>query len=324
MPKQASHVTIPMRSSDENPIDNTIPPGMSEEGLQDALTRSGYPLQGLVSERLLPDWRVLEEWGYIDPSSEQHRSLDIFAYLDRAKTEGSSRIGAVLLIECKRSIHPYVFFRSIPENFPYRFPSIAGVRGMLRVENQAGNRSQDVPACEILGLQDHGFVRSGPPRCATFTRATASGKKVTISGTEPFHSVVLPLARARDHYLSLRKPPRDPNRLFPDVVLTIAVFDAPMMLVDDPARPRDPVFVPWVRIVRREADPSASKHRGGWYRFYTVDVVHIAFFPKYLKEHVEPFIEEFQSRAERSLENLKKGGKVPSIDSWEWHQVRAK
>ncbi len=94
-----------------NPSQNALSPGLSLEKVTDAVRRSGYMLQTLVASELQKTFIVTEEWGYPDRNSQEHRTLDIFAYKQIAQ---ENRNGVVvtpclaLLVECKRSRLPYM------------------------------------------------------------------------------------------------------------------------------------------------------------------------------------------------------------------------
>ena len=67
-----------MRHSSSNPAANILPTSANESALVQALESSGYPLQGVVAEKLqVAGFRVVEEWGFIDADTKEHRSIDI-------------------------------------------------------------------------------------------------------------------------------------------------------------------------------------------------------------------------------------------------------
>lgn len=313
-----------MKSVPENPCGNVLPPGVHPEGLAKALELSGYPLQGIVARMLEAQCHVIEEWGYIDRDTKEHRALDLYAH-------HSGKLGVAeainprltLLIECKRSAHPYIFFRSTTANRPHKFPSIAGLpKEHFKLQELGSGRYREVPAAELLGLDQHPFVLNGPARCATFTKGTPSGDKVSLSGNDPFNGLVLPLTKALDHYLGLTKPSGWMTHLYPSVTLCISVLDAPMLVVDDPAHPGQPSLNPWARIIRREANPDERARHSGWYKFYTVDAVHLEFFPQYLEHHLFPFFHHFAKRVTLGAEVLRNGGVVDSLEAWHWDSIQ--
>lgn len=182
----------------------------------------------------------------------------------------------------------------------------------------------EVHGGDALGLNTLCFVEPGPPKCAAFIKAVPKGKKVDLSGTEPFNSLVLPITKALDHAAALYKENGVPEWLFPTLILCVSVVDAPMLMVDDPTSPNNPVLLPWVRIVRQEANPSDKNRLWSrpWYRYYSIDVVYAEFFAKYVSEHVLPFAQSYAERAVEKAEVLLHGGEVTSLNKWSWEQVR--
>jgi hypothetical protein len=292
---------------------------MNEPTLIHAIETSGYPLQGVVADKLKSAFGVTEEWGYIDRDTHEHRSLDVFAF-KRLLTDGDVQPSLVLLIECKRSIHPYVFFRDVVDRQIPRFPQIAGLtRSAVTIHESSGQRLRETTGAAMLGLAELPFVRPGPPHCCAFTMAIAQGDKVSVSGTDPFNSVILPLVKAMDHAASLYKPDSDTTRLYPTLLLGVSVLDAPMLIVNSPREASAPVLMPWVRVRRQEAQPDRD---GIQYMHYAVDVVHVEFFDQFIVEHLTPFTDQFVSRARKQSTILFKSGTVANLDNWHWDKVQ--
>jgi hypothetical protein len=56
-----------MRTHPSNPAGNCLPPSTTDKGIVAAIETSGYPLQGIVTAKLLSHgFNASEEWGYID------------------------------------------------------------------------------------------------------------------------------------------------------------------------------------------------------------------------------------------------------------------
>jgi len=311
-----------MRKSSSNPPTNIIPSNIDEADLVRAVETSGYPLQGVVAEKLEKlEFKVTEEWGFIDSDSQQHRSLDIFAYKilhGDGKDPISPRVA--LLIECKRTIHPYVFFKAISESKIFTFPVVAGVAGAgVELEQRDGKMSMSASGQRVLGLDQLPFVNS-VPRCASFSKALPSGKRVELSGADPFNGIVLPLVKALEYANKMYKPHGN-VRVDPTLLLCMCVLDAPMVLVESPTKASDPVLTPWVRITRIQA--SLEPHRNP-YKFHAIDMIHIDSLESIMVNHVTPFTEEFTNRALRLGAIWKSGGVVESLAGWEWDQIKVK
>lgn len=313
-----------MKAAKFNPKSNQLPVGINETELVDAIEASGYPLQGIVANKLVSLFSVTEEWGYIDRDSKDHRALDIFAYKRLCEdNESPIQPNLVLLIECKRSRHPYVFFENVIERSIPGFPLVAGLpRNLVSISEQNGNRRRDAFGEEVLGLRELPLIETGPPKCAAFSKAIPSGKKVKLSGTDPFNSLVLPLVKALDHTSQLYQARERADRIFPSLVFCISVLDAPMVLVESPESATDPVLAPWIRITRLEANPDPRS----WtrYRSYAVDAVHIDHFDEVLRDRILPLAAEFSRRAVRLGNVLFNGGLVSDISNWRWDQIQEK
>jgi hypothetical protein len=313
-----------MKQHPTNPARNCLSPSVDEGELVRAIETSGYPLQGIVAEKLMPQFTVTDEWGYIDRDKKDHRSIDIYAYKDLTADDSAIvQPDLVLLAECKRSVHPFVFFKNVNDRSIPGFPAVAGLnRGVVEIREASGKRLSEVKGGRALGLDRLPFIESGPPTCAIFSRATLSGKKVELSGTELFNSLVLPLVKALDHAYVLFKARERPDRLFPKLVMSIGVVDAPMILVESPHRASDPILIPWVRIVRQESveDPKSPQR----YRHYGIEVVHIDYFDEFLSKHLLPFAEEFGRRTVLMSEILLRGGEVQGLDNWTWDHIKQK
>lgn len=313
-----------MRSDTHNPSGNQLPPGLLETELINAIESSGYPLQGVVAGELKKHFDdVTEEWGYIDHDTKEHRSLDVFAHKYVSEDHPAEvQPGVILLIECKRSRHPYIFFRSTSPPSMHEFPFVAGLRnGEIYLREIDNNRGISASGAKVLGLDELPFVEPGPPVCASFTKAVPSGKKVELSGTDPYNSIVLPLAKAFDHASRLFKAAPSVSRIYPMLTLCIGVVDAPMLVVEAPDRASDPVLSPWVRIVRQEANTADSPWE--WYRFYYADVVHAGFFGEYLQKHLIPFAQEFGKRVAELKKVFVHGANVKDVTNWTWEELRA-
>lgn len=159
-----------MRKDTENPEGNDLPPGCKEEALLSAIEESGYPFQGQVAYKLKEHFHVTEEWGYVDSSTKEHRSLDIFGYrLLNENKKAAVQPRCAVLVECKQSRHPYVFFRRVTDRLIPDFPAIASVPHDIMISQMVGDsseRSTMIHASQVLGLDQVPFVHTGPPICA--------------------------------------------------------------------------------------------------------------------------------------------------------------
>ena len=73
-----------MKSSKNNPNSNVLGAGLNENQIDDAISKSGYPLQLEIARILKPKFGITEEWGYygLHPAHFYlpHYSLLIFLF----------------------------------------------------------------------------------------------------------------------------------------------------------------------------------------------------------------------------------------------------
>lgn len=156
-----------MHKSNGNPDANDLPPELTEADLARAIGESGYPLQLRVAAILATRFRVTEEWSYIDRVTGGLRALDLSATLELG---GECPVPSLrLLVECKASRLPYVFFPVVANPSLAQFPQIHGVPGKV-VNLSAGFSARRYPVPYVLGLSGERFVSNGPPLCATFSK----------------------------------------------------------------------------------------------------------------------------------------------------------
>jgi hypothetical protein len=232
------------------------------------------------------------------------------------------------MIECKRSEHPYIFFRMVTRSEMLWFPSVYGLPH-LGVSLREGNSSKNPPRQEIvtasraLGLSELPFVFEGPDRVASFSQANLKGRRVELSGADAFRNLALPLSKAADHprLVYSHAHGTGDTTVFPKAALAIALLDAPMILIEGPDRFVETTYTPWVRIVRQE--PNVDPLKGEIpFRQFAIDAVHIDFFEEYIEKHVNPFTMEFARRSEQLREVYIDGGEVPNLDHWHWSEIR--
>lgn len=310
-----------MKGTPSNPPENRMPPGILDSTLTSSVHSSGYPLQMRVAGQLSESFTVTEEWGFADKDTREHRALDVFA-IRGFTDEPAPRIGPILilLIECKRSKHPYIFFQSAIDRIAPRFPRVAGlIADKIDLHERGTNRFRTGHASYALQLDALPFVNGSVVHCSALSKAIPKGDKVELSGSEPYNSLILPLTKAADHATTLYAHKRDRNQIFPALVLSICVLDAPMVLFKAPDESAEPVLTPWLRVVRQE--PTGERELREAYRWSAIDVVHSAYFETFVDEHVMPFAVEFASRIRHFGEALFVGGEVGSLDNWDWSEV---
>ncbi|HKO36395.1 MAG TPA: hypothetical protein VJV21_07945 [Pyrinomonadaceae bacterium] len=297
----------------DNPPQNALPSEIDETVVAEAIAASGYPLQLRVASFLSSRFKLVEEWAFKDRTTGELRSLDLYATMQLSDT-GVVRPGLTLLIECKRSRLPYVFFRTATPPEIQSFPAIHGLRAET-LTTHAPNAQMQMPIGHLLGLGAEPFATKGPDFCATFSKCARKGKDVELSGVDAFNNIVLPLVSALRYDADHRRLSQPQPMYFPTVTLAICVLQAPMLLTEVVSGYR--VLHPWVRIIREEAAIGNPREQ------YAIDVVHVDFLDKFLSEHLLPFVEVFRERAVgrfSMFHNLT--AHVPSLSGWAWRDVR--
>jgi len=195
--------------------ENELRLGMTDEELRLAVGRSGYPFQAVVTELIESQLQpfghvsVFEEWSYRDSDTDTIRQLDALVILD-GKTEGQSnhfiRTRLALLVECKKSENPYIFFTrekvqywNILEGFPSEWMTIHDV---------ARDFDYRMHVADFFGLYDLPINRI--PHAVSMARAERQQKKIVLSGEESFRSLYYPLLKARDYFCESTSDDEDP------------------------------------------------------------------------------------------------------------------
>ena len=325
-----------MHETSNNPKQNQLPVSIKEDAIIDALKKSGYPLQGIVSSLLKNEFNVTEEWGYIDRDTNQHRSLDVFCYKTypdlevKVKDIRPSQLSfyqvspnVALLIECKRSEQPFIFFKNLTQNKIPHFPLITGVReGYIPISRKDdGSKFKECSIQEILGLDEHRFISDAPYLCSTFCKIKPKGKDfVELSGEEIYSGIVLPLVKAQEHTNESFRVKRGniDQYLYPVLIFSIVVIDSPILIVENPVTPI-PILTPWIRLVRQESGFKDGKK--GPIKYYGIDVVHSDFLRKYINDHFLPFAQDFATRVNKLASVIVNGARVDDIDNFTWESL---
>ncbi len=309
-----------MNSAPDNPPENRLTHGVSEENIAEAVSKSGYPLQTVVAAHLRSAFNpVHEEWSYIDSDTGQFRTMDVFARkhvdVNRLPTEDEQVMASLcLLIECKKSDLPYIFFLS-PDTMPSPdFPLMCGLPE-LTLELSSNIYREGVPISHALNLESLPFI-SESLYCTSFSRLERPSKnKMHLSGDDPFNRLVQPIAKAMRHHEAHRiSGPYDYASYLCDITLGVGVLDAPMVGVHVSENDNSLSYVPWVRVVRHESSIPEDADRK-LHRLLAIDIVHRGFFQTYLEDHVYAFAADVAGCL-KTHENALANGKGRANDDW--------
>lgn len=283
-----------MNQSENNPNSNQLNAGVTEALVLDAVRRSGYPLQTFIADLLRENQLgVQEEWSFIDKDLGDLRALDIHASKRLYDLKGNHRVRPHLnlLIECKQSDLPYMFFKAIGNTWLPDFPRIGGLsKDEIVISTDDDRSTWSHSIINALQLDKHDF-HTQSVFCHTFSKCVRKGKELELSGSDAYNGLVLPLTKAVQHLVHAERPGETAAYFDAHLILGVGVVDAPMVTVE--LENGSPILsmTPWVRVLRHEYVDS-----DGWWernKMRAIDVVHKDYFSQYLLGGLIPFAEEF-------------------------------
>ena len=283
-----------MSHSIRNPESNILTNGVEEQQIIEAVRISGYPLQTIIYEMLSKKFRIQEEWNFIDSDSNEERAIDLLAELylyDFNKPQPRVRPILNLIIECKQSDMPYVFFLTKDKQQTPKFPVIAGLanKNIVFTSDDEGS-TYNFSILQALELSNHQFLSTSPIFANTFSKGARKGKKIELSGSQPYQGLVNPLLKAVSYFEECEKPPETAHYFDCHITIPIAVIDGPMVSVKC-TDSNEIEMVPWVRIPRHQtANKDDNCHLAN---IGAIDVVHKDYLEEYISDHVMPFATDF-------------------------------
>jgi hypothetical protein len=302
-----------------NPASNQLGHGVTEEQVRTAVDKSGYPLQTEMAELLRPSFSVREEWSYVDRDSKELRSMDLRAEMDLYEwnTHPKIRPHLTVLVECKQSELPYIFFESKQQMWTLEHPKVYGLHSSsINVSTDDSRSGWTFSIIHALGLHEHAF-QNAPAQSNTFSKCVRKGKDLELSGTESYSGLILPMIKALDHLSVAEKPVKTAQYFDAHLSIALAVLDAPMLVAHPEGKTTKLDFAPWVRVMRHEYASNEEKFSRD--RQWAVDVVHRDYVEPYLETALLPFAHEFARRVLRHTKELATGKAFVAgmeADSW--------
>jgi hypothetical protein len=284
-----------MESAPDSPTANTFGSGVTDAMVEQAIRSSGYPLQLVVAQTLAKDFSLQEEWSFVDPDTGTARTIDLVAtkhLFEWEEPQPRVRPALNLVIECKQSDLPYVFFLSGSRPCLPDFPIISGLKAKhIVLTSDDDPSSWSCRPLEVLGLFRHPFLTESVPFCMTFSKCARKGSELVLSGSDPYQSLVFPILKAAQHFDKIQKPPSTAFYFDCEIVIGLGILDAPMVGVRLTDSGTKTELLPWVRVVRHEPHDGHSKHDST--QVLGIDIVHKDYLGTYLDHHVMPFANEF-------------------------------
>jgi hypothetical protein len=287
-----------MKAASENPTSNQLPAGLEGIDIEAAVDASGYPLQTSVASDLLSKFDLVQpEWAYTDSDTGQIRTLDVLAQKRLYSTEQGQlylRPELALLIECKQSEMPYVFFSlDKPPPGARHALTVAGLRHeKLTITTDDDPSSWTFPVLHALELDQDDFISNPPIAAAAMSKLARRGNKLELSGANAYSSLVLPLVKSLQDFQERQKPTDTAVYFDVSLPIALALVDGPLVSVGVLPGRTTYELVPWVRLYRHDVNLEA-KHPVDRDELYALDVVHRDWFHTYLDGHVFPFAKRF-------------------------------
>jgi hypothetical protein len=297
-----------MKNANNNPASNKLGSGVTEEKIEEAVSKSGFPLQTRIAANLVSKkFMVQEEWCYKDIDTNEDRTTDILASRYFTPEKKGSHIYPVLnlLIECKKHELPYIFFLSDKkDDWLPNFPLLSGFPAeCINVTSDDDPSSWELSIVEAFGLQKNSFMEK-PPVCTSFTKCVRKGTDLDLSG-EAFSSLVLPLAKAMEQLKLSSRPPDSVLYYHFHTIIAIGLLEAPMVGVNVSEQGHDFISLPWVRLIRHEpledTDPFFAP------KVYVIELIHKDYFSDYLTSSLLPFFGELSNLAYKHEKELISG-----------------
>lgn len=316
-----------MKNVKDNPKTNKLQGGVTEEKINVAIIKSGYPLQTRVSKQLSDKFFVQEEWSFADKKTGEIRSTDILAekwFWEKEKKQPRVRPNLNLIIECKQSELPYMFFLSDHTLWAPNFPFIAGLSNddlTLTTDNDPSTWIYSIT--DALSMRNDDFLIKNPLFCNKFSKGERKSSDILLSGEMPFNEIVYPLLGAMNHFKIAEKPPTTAYYFDLHLVLGIGVLDAPMVGVKVGKDKHELISLPWVRVVKHQTEKHPDfTHRNN---LFAIDIVHKDFLGEYIDKHVIPFAERFSKLIIKHQEVIANGkGFVSDINNVKRNEIEHK
>jgi hypothetical protein len=313
-----------MDSAIDNPTANTLPAGVTDAMVEQSIHASGYPLQLVVTDALSQDFSVREEWSFVDPDTGSARTIDLVAsrsLFEWKEPQPRVRPALNLVIECKQSDLPYVFFLSGSHPWLPDFPIISGLKAKhIVLTSDDDPSSWSYRLLDVLELNLHPFLTESVPSCMTFSKCVRKGSELVLSGSDAYQSLVFPVLKAACHFDNVQQPPPTAYYFDCEIVIGLGVLDAPMVGVHLTDSGTKAELLPWVRVVRHQ--PSDGHNKYDSTKVFGIDIVHKEYLRAYVDQHVMPFANEFSRLVLKHPEVLAYGrGFVAGMGENSWTDI---
>jgi hypothetical protein len=297
-----------MKGSKDNPRSNHLNPGITDIDVETAIKKSDYPLQTIIANKLRESFYCQEKWSFVDNKINENRSIDIMAQMNLYDYNNQPRVRPILnlLIECKQSELPYVFFLTPEIIRTFQYPYICGLpKRNITVFTDDDPSSWSLPIIDAFDLTEDVYKIGSVPNSMTFSKCARQGKEIELSGNESYQSLVQPLLRSLQYFEKYVTPPKTAYYFDCHLPFTIGVLDSPMIGVTINEKSHTSKLIPWVRLYKYESfDSENSNDRS---KLFAVDIVHKDYFDTYINSKLIPFVSKFSILILKHAEIIAKG-----------------
>lgn len=304
-----NNTTNKMKVSKGNPKNNQLRSSITIEAINAAIEKSGYPLQTIVTNKLRKSFFCQEEWSYVDSKTNENRSIDIMAQMDLYDYKNQPRVRPILnlLIECKQSELPYIFFLTPEQIRTFHYPNICGLPNKnIEVFTDDDPSSWSLPIINAFDLSEDSYLIDSVPNSMTFSKCVRKGKNLELSGSESYQSLILPLLRSLQYFEKVEAPVKSARYFDCHLPFAIGVLDSPMIGVSVNEKSHSTTLIPWVRVYKYESVDSGTDERS---KLFAFDIIHKDYLDTFITKKLLPFIGKVSTLILKHEELIVKGKK---------------
>ncbi len=249
------------------------------------LKKTGFPTEVICADIMQKcGWGVLHNPSYWDDSEKVSREFDIRAYKNwKYITPGGNYFLAVyLIVECKKSEKPWVFFSS-PETFSTRLSQFIKTSDSFIFTNSSHSESQ---ISDAILLETHHYFKN-PKLARTFYEPFKGQEKSDMS--QMIYSAIMSSVKATLFHSQDRRSDEYTFIYYPMIIFNGNMYDAQVKSLND----IELVPSEHIRLSFNYMLPKSSKHSTIWEQQerFIIDVVHYGYLEKFLgiveKEHIK-------------------------------------
>jgi hypothetical protein len=206
----------PSTMSDENSIERSI---------RDDIISTGFPTE-IVAASVMQSkgWGIIHNPSYWDESGEVSREFDIRAYKRSSFKHASEdyAVGVYLIVECKKSEKPWVFFATPEEHYQYKLGELVKATMAELVIFSTKDQTRSYVSDDQLRAFHH-YFRTG--RLARTFYEPFKGQE-RAEHTQMIYSAVMSVVNATLIHVMMRPVHRTLHIYYPLVVFNGRMFEA--------------------------------------------------------------------------------------------------